>query len=48
MNWDKIPKRRYKPEFENLLKVLRREIPDHPVLFGFYFNERLYRRTYGK
>lgn len=35
-------------EFNELLKVLRREVPSRPVLFEFYLNERLYRRACGK
>ena len=34
-------------EFNELLKVLRREVPSRPVLFEFYLNERLYRRACG-
>jgi len=30
------------PNFENLLKVLRRERPDRPTLFEFFLNEPLY------
>ncbi len=33
-----------KPDFEQLLKVLKRECPDRPTLFEFFLNERLYRR----
>lgn len=44
MNWDEIPERRGKPNFKNLLAVLRHEVPDKPTLFEFYFNERLYSR----
>jgi len=35
------------PRFENLLKVLRREVPDRPTLFEFFMNEPLYRRLTG-
>ena len=34
-------------EFNELIKVLRRETPSRPVLFEFYLNERLYRRACG-
>lgn len=44
MNWDEIPERKDGPNFKNLLAVLRREVPDRPTLFEFYFNERLYSR----
>ncbi|UCE41898.1 MAG: hypothetical protein JSV17_02635 [Candidatus Aminicenantes bacterium] len=45
MNWNKIPARKGKPNFENLLSVLRREVPSRPTLFEFYFNERIYSRV---
>ncbi len=45
MNWDEIPERKDKPNFENLLTVLRRELPSRPTLFEFYFNERIYSRV---
>ena len=35
------------PEFRQLEKVLRREVPDRPVLFEFFLNDRLYRRACG-
>ncbi len=35
------------PYYKQLEKVLRREIPDRPVLFEFFLNERLYRRACG-
>ncbi len=35
------------PNFDNLLKVLRREKPDRPTLFEFFLNMRLYRRLAG-
>ncbi len=44
MNWDEIPERKDGPDFNNLLAVLRREVPKKPTLFEFYFNERLYSR----
>ena len=31
------------PDFENILKVLRREVPDRPTLFEFFMNDRFYR-----
>lgn len=39
-----IPERRDEPNFENLLRVLRREKPDRPTLFEFFLNDRLYER----
>jgi uroporphyrinogen decarboxylase len=45
MNWNEIPERKDDPDFDNLLAVLRREIPSRPTLFEFYFNERIYNRV---
>lgn len=36
------------PNFENLLKVLRREKPARPTLFEFFLNQRLFRRVTGQ
>jgi len=36
-----------KPDFNNLLKVLRREVPDRPTLFEFFLNDPLYRQLAG-
>jgi hypothetical protein len=36
-----------KPDFDNLLAVLRREKPSRPTLYEFVMNERLYRRLLG-
>ncbi|MDX9881241.1 MAG: uroporphyrinogen decarboxylase family protein [Prolixibacteraceae bacterium] len=33
---------RRQPDFTNLLKVLRKEIPDRPTLFEFFMNQNLY------
>ena len=33
-----------KPDFDNLMKVLRCEVPPGPVLFEFFMNQRLYNR----
>lgn len=38
---------RGEPRFDNLLKVLRHEVPDRPTLFEFFLNQRLYRRLAG-
>lgn len=35
------------PDFQNLLKVLRREVPARPTLFEFFLNERLHERVVG-
>jgi uroporphyrinogen decarboxylase len=45
MNWNEIPERKDAPNFENLLAVLRRDVPSRPTLFEFYFNERIYNRV---
>lgn len=45
MDWNSIPERKGPPDFENLLAVLRREVPKRPTLFEFYFNERIYSRV---
>jgi uroporphyrinogen decarboxylase len=31
-----------KPDFENLLRILRRQVPSRPTLFEFFLNEPLY------
>ncbi len=33
-----------KPDFNNLLKVLKRDAPDRPTLFEFFLNQRLYQK----
>lgn len=35
------------PNFENILKVLRREKPDRPTLFEFFMNGNVYREAVG-
>jgi uroporphyrinogen decarboxylase len=45
MDWNEIPERRDEPDFQNLLAVLRREVPSRPTLFEFYFNEKIYGRV---
>ena len=35
------------PKFDNVLAVLRRELPERPTLFEFFLNERLYKRLAG-
>ena len=44
MHGNAIPERTDSPDFENLLAVLRRDVPKRPTLFEFYFNERIYSR----
>lgn len=36
-----------KPDFKNLLAVLRREVPPRPTLFEFFLNDRLYKKLAG-
>ncbi len=36
------------PDFEQFLKVMRREVPDRPTLFEFYLNIPLYERLAGR
>jgi len=33
-----------KPDFNNILKILKRQVPDRPTLFEFFLNDRLYKR----
>ena len=47
-NWNEIPQVKGKPDFANLLKVLRRERPARPTLFEFFLNKPLYDRLIGK
>lgn len=43
-HWNQIPENVGKPDFENLLAVLRREVPARPTLFEFFLNQRLHHR----
>lgn len=36
------------PNFENMLKVLRREVPERPVLYEFTMNMPFYERLTGE
>ena len=36
-----------KPDFNNVLKVLRRQVPDRPTLFEFFMNARVYAKLAG-
>lgn len=40
--------RKFEPDFEQLLKVLRREEPDRPVLFEYFMNGELFTFLTGK
>ena len=42
-----MSKKDRKPEFKNILKVLRREAPDRPTLFEFFLNFPLYEKLAG-
>lgn len=37
----------FQPNFNNILKVLRCEVPDKPTLFEFFLNDSLYKRLVG-
>lgn len=39
--------KRREPDFNNMLKVLRREVPDRPVLFELFMNMKLYELANG-
>jgi uroporphyrinogen decarboxylase len=42
--WDHIPVNVGEPDFDNLLAVLQREVPQRPTLFEFFLNDRLHQR----
>lgn len=43
-DWNQLPPHPGEPNFDNLLAVLRREIPSRPTLFEFFLNDRLHER----
>jgi uroporphyrinogen decarboxylase len=43
-DWNLPPVFTPRPDFNRLLAVLERRVPDRPVLFEFFLNDRLYRR----
>ena len=45
MSWNEIPRRKDRADFDRLLSVLRRGLPDRPSLFEFLLNDRLIRRA---
>jgi len=47
-NWNKIPRVTAKPDFNNLLAVLKRGKPKRPTLFEFFLNQPLYKILSGK
>jgi uroporphyrinogen decarboxylase len=44
MDWNEIPRVNAEPDFNNLLAVLRCQVPSRPTLFEFFLNDRLYSR----
>ena len=44
MDWNQISGNVAEPDFNNLLAVLRHEVPSRPTLFEFFLNDRLYER----
>lgn len=48
MNNDFYKRDNFKPDFNQLLKVFRREIPDRPTLFEFAMNDRVIGRLSGE
>jgi uroporphyrinogen decarboxylase len=42
IEWNQIPENPGKPDFNNLLAIFRREVPDRPTLFEFFLNDRLH------
>jgi uroporphyrinogen decarboxylase len=44
MDWDELPCVKGEANFDNLLAVLRCEVPSRPTLFEFFLNDRLYAR----
>ncbi|NQU43672.1 hypothetical protein HQ520_10325 [bacterium] len=44
-NWSEAPLASTPPSFENLLAVLRREVPSRPTLFEFFLNRPLYQKV---
>ena len=45
VDWQEIPKRRDPADFNNLLSVLRCEVPARPTLFEFILNDKLFSRA---
>ena len=45
---ENVPQVGGRPEFDNLLAVLRRGRPARPTVFEFFLNPRLYRRLLGR
>jgi uroporphyrinogen decarboxylase len=43
-NWNRAPQIIGKPNFDNLLAILRKEKPERPTLFEFFLNDRLHKR----
>lgn len=45
MDWEKPPVPKGQPNFNNLIAVFQRQVPERPTLFEFALNERLYARV---
>jgi uroporphyrinogen decarboxylase len=45
MDWTEIPLAKDPPDFDDLLKVLQRKIPNRPTLFEFFLNETIFQRV---
>jgi uroporphyrinogen decarboxylase len=45
--WRSIPGERHVPDFDNILKVLKRERPDRPVLYELFLNGTVYAKASG-
>ena len=43
-SWNTLPTFKLNPDFQQLQAVLEKKIPQRPVLFEFFMNDRLYRR----
>ena len=44
VDWNQVVEHVGAPDFDNLLAVLKREVPTRPTLFEFILNDRLYDR----
>jgi uroporphyrinogen decarboxylase len=44
IDWNQIPENHSEPDFNNLLAVLRGQVPSRPTLFEFFLNDRLYQK----
>jgi uroporphyrinogen decarboxylase len=44
VDWTEVPENPTEPNFDNLLSVFLREVPERPTMFEFFLNERLYNK----